>query len=973
MTHSHGFQLTEEQFIDELNSKVQLFRHVKSGAQVMSVVNDDANKCFGITFRTPPSDNTGVPHILEHSVLGGSQKYRVKEPFVELIKGSFKTFLNAMTFSDMTAYPVASTNTKDFYNLVDVYLDAVFNPLIEPHHLEQEGWHYEIENQKDPLIFKGVVFNEMKGSYSSPDRVMSNVVQSALFPDNAYRYDSGGDPKEIPNLTYEQFRTFHETYYHPSNAFIFVYGDDSLDERLELLNSYLQQYDAKEIEADIDLQTPFEQPRSVTQTYSVEADSDYGNKTMVRVSWALPEQPEPEMWMALGVLSYALMGTQASPLRKTLLDSGLGEDTLGGGFSQFLRQPTFSAGMRGIKKEDAEKVEALVLETLEQLASDGFDPELIEAALNSIEFDLRENNTGSFPRGLSMMFQTVTSWMYHQDVFDPLKYEGPLNAVKEKLDKQPDYLMKLIRQFLLDNTHRATVVLEPDPEQQAREEAEEEARLTAVKSKLTESDIDSLIKRTGELKELQSRPDDPAELAKIPRLSLDDLDKEIKTTPTAFTEHSGVEILHHDLFTNGIVYLEVGFNMHNLPQELLPYAKLYSRALTQIGLQDEDYVQLSQRIGRKTGGVYGSTSLSSKVNEDDASAWLFLNGKSTMPQLPEMVDIMRDILLTLDLDNQDRFRQMVLKSKARLEAGIVQSGHSVINMRLGGNFSEAGWAVEQLSGVSYLFFLRDLAERIESDWAGVLADLQAVHQIIVNQNRMICNVTLDQENWEQMSPQLHNFIDEIPPVVDAEYQAWNWEKTAVSEGLTIPAQVNYVGKGGNLHELGYENHGSVIVIRKYLRTSWLWEKIRVMGGAYGAFATFSRHTGVWSYLSYRDPNLLGSLENYDGTAAFLRQGIDEDELTKSIIGAISDLDSYKLPDAKGYSALMRYLTGVTDEDRQKLRDEVLNTTAADFIAFADYLDKLNDSGTVVVLGSSDAINEANEKQGEDWLEVTKVL
>ena len=972
MSDSHGFTLIEEQFIDELNSQVRYYRHNKSGADVMSIINDDENKCFGITFRTPPEDSTGVPHIMEHAVLGGSRKYRVKEPFVELVKGSFKTYLNAMTMSDLTTYPVASTNDKDFYNLVDVYLDAVFHPLIEPHHLEQEGWHYEIENDQDPIIYKGVVFNEMKGSYSNPTQILYKVAQEALFPDNAYRHDSGGDPKEIPNLTYEQFRTFHETYYHPSNAFLFMYGNDDPEQRLRLLNESLAEFDAKEIDAVVTIQDPFSKPSWVKSSYSVEPDSDTSNKGMAMVNWVLPEQPDPEMWMMLSVLSYTLMSTQGSPLRKALIDSGLGEDTIGGGFYQQIRQPLFSAGLRGIRVEDAEKVEALVLSTLTELAEIGLEKELVEAALNTIEFSLRENNTGSFPRGLSLMFRSLSSWAYRHDPFEPLKFEAALTAVTQKLQAQPNYLAGLIQELFLNNSHRATVVLEPDPDLQQKQEAEEKERLAAVKAKLNESEIKSLIQRTQELKKIQSTPDEAAELAKIPRLSLDDLDKESKTIPIEVSQYQGAELLHHDLFTNGIVYLEVGFNMHTIPQALLPYLKLYSRALTEIGTETEDYVKLSQRIGRKTGGVYASTSLFNQFDDDSVCAWLFVSGKSTMSQTADMLAIMRDILTTVKLDNQDRFRQMVLKSKAQLESALVPSGHSVVNTRLNSYFSEGGWASEQLGGISYLFFLRELANTVDEDWPSVLAKLEAIQKILINRNGMVCDVTLDAANWAEFEPNLKRFVDSFA-AAPLEIEAWAWQQTAVSEGLTIPAQVNYVGKGLKLYDHGYQYHGSNEVIRKFLGTTWLWEKIRVMGGAYGGFSTFSRASGVWSYLSYRDPNLLESLRNYDNTADFLRNGIEADELTKSIIGAVSNLDSYQLPDSKGFSSMMRHLSGVTDAVRQKIRDEVLGTTTADFVAFADHLDTVRDEGLITVLGSSDAIAAANAEMGGDWLTIRKVL
>lgn len=965
----HGFELVHEEYIEELNSQAQLFRHLKSGAQLLSLSNDDENKAFGITFRTPTADSTGLPHIMEHSVLGGSRKYQVKEPFIELAKGSFKTFLNAFTSADFTTYPVATTNDKELYNLVDVYLDAVFHPLITPHHLEQEGWHYELNSPDEPLIYKGIVFNEMKGAYSSPEGVLYRFVKQGLFPDNAYQYDSGGDPAEIPNLTYEQFRTFHETYYHPSNSRIFFYGNDPVEKRLALLNDYLADFDAQPVEPDVELHAPFAAPRRISQPYAITADSE--PKSYVMVNWALPELTDPVLRMGLGVLSYAIISTTASPLRKTLIDSNLGSDVIGGGFSNSLRQPAFSVGLKGVDPQHVDQVEALILDSLQKLADEGIEPEMIEAALNSIEFSLRENNTGSFPRGLSLMMRTIRDWVHNQDPLLPLRYEAPLTAVKEQLATDPTILQRYIQQYLLDNPHRLTLILSPDADLQARQEAAEKEKLAALKARLNPQQLQEIIQTTQTLKALQEKPDDPAALATIPRLTLADLDKENKTIPIDVSTLAGGKLVYHDLFTNGIVYVEIGFDLHTLPADLLPFISLYGRALTQVGTQQEDFVKLQQRIGRKTGGLYATHYISAKRNDPEAAAWLFLQGKATMAQAADLLDIARDVLLTVKLDNPARLRQMVHESIARIEAGLIPSGHGVTDGRLRSGYSENAWASEQTSGISYLFFLRQLAEQIETDWPAVLAKLEAVRQTITSRQNLLVNVTLDADNWQQLQPKLADFIAAMPDTAVA-HQTWQWQTNTTTEGLTIPAQVNYVAQGANLYQLGYQLDGSISVINNYLRTTYLWDKIRVQGGAYGGLVSFNPHTGVYTLLSYRDPNLLATLDNYDGVPAFLRQPIHQDELTKSIIGAISGMDAYELPDAKGFTSLARYLTHVTDEYRQQMRDQLLSTTAVHFATLADALDGLKEHGRVVVLGSAEAIGQANSERGGNWLHITKV-
>jgi Zn-dependent M16 (insulinase) family peptidase len=707
----------------------------------------------------------------------------------------------------------------------------------------------------------------------------------------------------------------------------------------------------------------------VTRPYAVTADGE--QKSYVSLNWALPEILDPALQMALGVMSFAVVSTPASPLRKALMDSGLGSDTIGGGISGSLRQATFSTGLKGVEPANADKVEPLVLATLARLADEGIDPEMIEAALNTIEFSLRENNTGSFPRGLSLMVRALRNWVYDEDPLQPLRYEAALTAVKSQLTANPAYLQELIRQYLLQNNHRLTLLLQPDPELQARQDAAEKEKLTAVKARLNERQILDIIQTTQQLKALQEKPDDPELLAAIPRLTLADLDKENKQIPIAISQVHGGEIVYHDLFTNGIVYLEVGLNLHTLPGELLPYVGLYGRALTEVGTETEDFVKLQQRIGRKTGGLYPTRHIASKRGASEAAAWLFLRGKATMAQVDDLLDIVRDVLLTVKLDNRDRLRQMVHESIARLEAGLIPGGHGVVDGRLRSTFSESGWASEQSSGINYLFFLRQLAGQIESDWDSVLASLEQVRQTLTSRHNLIVNVTLDGDNWAQFQPRLTDFIATLPDV-PVSNQPWQWQGDPAPEGLTIPAQVNYVAQGANLYELGYKLDGSISVINNYLRTTYLWEKIRVQGGAYGGMVSFSHHTGVYSLMSYRDPNLLGTLANYDGVPAFLRQPIHQDELSKSIIGAISSMDAYELPDAKGYTSLARYLTNVTAEYRQRIREEVLSTSAADFADLAEVLRGVKEYGRVVVLGSAEAIHQANSERGGNWLRVTKV-
>jgi presequence protease len=969
----HGFELSREERIRELNTRVLRYRHRKTGAEVLSLINGDENKVFGITFRTPPSDSTGVAHILEHSVLCGSRKYPVKEPFVELLKGSLQTFLNAFTYPDKTCYPVASQNVQDFHNLIDVYLDAVFYPRLTPHVLEQEGWHLELERAEDPLIYKGVVYNEMKGAYSSPDSLLSEYSLQSLFPDNPYGLDSGGHPREIPKLTYERFLDFHRKYYHPSNARIFFYGDDDPDRRLRILDEYLGGFEPLVIDSAVPLQPRFPQPRHLIRPYRVgEEESVGGAKAMVSVNWVLAASAETEMNFALRILEYILLGMPGSPLRKALIESGLGEDLVGGGLGTELRQIYFSTGLKGVRIEEKEKVEPLVLSTLSHLAGEGIDPRTIEAAFNTLEFRFRENNTGHFPRGLLLMLRALTTWLYDEDPLLLLAFEGPLNHLKNSLKSEPFFFEEMIREKLLKNPHRTTLFLEPDPGLREREEAEERDHLLKVRDAMTADGEARVIQNTLELKRIQEAPDPPEALAAIPTLKIEDLDPRNKVIPLDLLSFRETKILFHDLPTNGIVYLDLGFNLHVLQENQLPYIPLLGRAFVEMGTEQEDFVSLSQRISRKTGGIWSDSMISASRENKRCEAWLFLRGKVMAGRAEELTQILLDVLLTLRLDDRDRFRRMALEEKARCEERLIPRGHQMVNLRLRSHFGEAHWAAEKMNGISYLIFLRELIRRIDEDWASELATLEEIRRILVNANGLMVNLTMEGEGLSRVEPHLHKLLESLPslPVSAAD---WNPNLAPLHEGLTLPSQVNYVGKGANLYDLGYRFHGSSLVITRYLRTSWLWDRVRVQGGAYGAFCNFDRLSGVLTFVSYRDPNLLKTLEVFDQVPAFLREtNLGRDELNKSIIGAIGDLDTYLLPDAKGYTSMIRHLIGDTEEIRQKMREEILTTTEEDFKAFAPVLDEWKEIGVIKVLGSTGEIGAAASNRA-GWLRILKVL
>ena len=950
----HDFELLRDETISELNIRGLWYRH-RTGCEVVSLINDDENKVFGINFRTPPTDSTGIAHILEHSVLCGSRKYPVKEPFIELIKGSLNTFLNAFTYPDKTCYPVASTNLQDFYNLIDVYLDAVFYPRITPQVLEQEGWHYELENVDDPLSYKGVVFNEMKGAYSDPERVLAEHAQHSIFPDSTYGVDSGGHPRHIPELTFEQFKRFHEDFYHPSNARVYFYGDDEPDRRLELLQEYLADYEPHPVDSTVKPQPRFSEPKKLRFPYAVDEAEGEESKCFVSVNWLLTDDIDADERRALQILDHALIGTPGSPLRKGLIDSGLGEDLTGSGMETDLAQFAYGAGLKGVKAGDVDAVETLVLQLLTDLAQEGIDRGMVEAALHTAEFRLRENNTGGYPRGLVMMLKSLTDWLYGRDPFVPLRFEDSFASLKAKLAEDDRYLENLLQRHLLDNTHRTRVVLEPDVGLAARQEQEEEQRLAAARAAMSDEDLAGLVQATAALKRAQEEPDAPEDLAKLPRLQLSDLEREVKVLPIEEAEVAEVPVLHHNLFTNGIAYFDVGLDLRVLPQELLPYISLFGRALLEMGTKGESFVQLQQRIGAQTGGVWAQSLVGNKLGGDSAATWLFVRGKAMVDRVEDLMAIMRDVLLEGRLDDKERFLQMALEERAGEESSMVPGGHRVVSMRLKAQFDETGWISEQMRGLSYLFFLRELVDEIERDWPAVQARLERIRDLLVNRQGMLCNATLAGADRAGFEGSLAAFLQALP-MAERTLETWSPNLGAANEGLTAPAQVNYVGKAANLFDLGYELDGSSSVITRYLATTWLWDRVRVQGGAYGAFCSFDPFSGVLSYVSYRDPNVRETLGIYDQSGQFLRQHpISEDELSKAIIGTIGDFDSYQLPDAKGYTSMVRHLTGIDDGYRQKIRDEVLATNAECFAGFAKMLDEVAAAGRVAVLGSVEAI------------------
>ncbi|MDE7371398.1 MAG: insulinase family protein [Desulfovibrio sp.] len=968
----HGFSLAEERELPEVGGTARLWRHDATGAELLSIVNADENKCFGVSFRTPPADSTGVAHILEHSVLCGSERYPVKEPFVELLKGSLQTFLNAFTFPDKTCYPVASANLQDFYNLIDVYLDAVFHPRISEDIFRQEGWHVEAAPGDAPWTYKGVVYNEMKGAYSSPDSVLAEKSQQAVFPDTLYSLDSGGDPERIPDLAYTAFKEFHRRHYQPGNARFFFWGDDPEDARLARIDAELQRLASRRPEpADeaVPLQKRLAAPRRVEVPYAAGPGE---TRALFTINWLLGERGDVHEALLMEMLEHILEGLPGSPLRLALISSGLGEDTTGCGLETDLRQMYYSTGLKGVAPEDVPRAEALILDTLRGLAENGIPAEAVEAAVNSVEFAYRENNSGRFPRGLAAMIQSLSTWLYDGDPLAPLAWEAPLEAIKARIAAGEPVFEEALRRNFLDNPHRAHVVLLPDTSLGDERLAAEAARLEALRAASSPEARERLEEETRHLEEAQAAPDSPEALATIPALGLSDLPPRNMPLPLA-ERNIPQTALAHELPTAGIAYASLLLPVKQIPERLLPLLPLFCRSLTETGTARRDMAALGAHMAAKTGGV-GATPLTGlRLGSRETFCHVALSGKAVYDKIPDLFAIMEEVLLEPARDPamlRERLGQMLLEEKARLEYGIQAAGHATVGARLRARYTGEGALAEQLAGLTYLESVRALLRRLEEAPETVLADLEELRRHIVTGSGVIFDCTAEASGLALAERYAAPLLARLPgapaesaddpDLMDIRHLA-PMTGLPQAEALLTPAQVNYVGKAANLYDLGYEWHGSASVILRYLRMGRLWDEVRVRGGAYGVFCNLDRVGGTLVCASYRDPNVERTLAAYDGLADFLRAAApDSGRLTQAIVGAGGDLDTYLLPDARGARALGTWLAGNTEELRQRTREEMLATTAEDFVRFADTLEAAAEAGEICVLGGQKAENAAQE-------------
>ncbi len=955
-----GFTLNEERQVEEINSTARIFRHKKSGAELLHLENNDKNKVFVITFKTLPADSTGIPHILEHSVLCGSRKFPTKEPFVELAKGSLKTFLNAMTYPDKTMYPIASTNDKDFFNLMDVYLDAVFYPRIHsyPQIFMQEGWHYELDEKDGEIIYKGVVYNEMKGAYSSPEQILFRKIRQSLFPDNVYGVDSGGDPDVIPNLTYEQFTAFHKKYYHPSNSRIFLYGNGNIDKQLQFLNDqYLKDFNTIQVESEILLHESFSEPKEIVDYYPISQDENENQKTYLSLNFVTGNVTNAETYLALDILLHILLDTPASPLKEALLKAKICKDVFGS-FQGDLLQPIFNVVIKNSEQNLKEKFQRIVFDTLHELVKDGIDKKLIESSINITEFKLREADFGIWPKGLVYCGLCMNSWIYDDHPTKHLEYEPLLEKIKSALTT--DYFEKLIDQYLLNNNHRTLLMLLPQKGLIEETEVRIHSHLKEYKSTLSDEECDDLVKQTEKLKFWQTQLDSPEDLEKIPMLSLVDIKREAEVLALVEKEESGVKVLTHPIFTSGITYLNLYFDTTCVKKEELQYIPLLTRLLGEISTEKHHYSDLSNEINIHTGGI-DFVMNNFTENEDDCIYYpkLTIQSKALINKIPKLFDLIREIINKTSFEDANRIREIVQETKSRMEMKISQAGHLVASSRLFSYFSPAGKYGELTGGLSYYKFIVDLEKNFNEKIEKVTANLLQVSKLIFNRNNLLVSLTQPEEHYIRFQKPFEKFVGDLSDRQLGRYD-YEFQTSLGNEGLLTPAKVQYVTKGFNFRRLGYKYSGSILVFSKIASLDYLWNRIRVQGGAYGSFAIFGR-SGNMFFGTYRDPNLSETLNVFNEMDSFFHQfNPGEREMTKYIIGTISDLDTPLTPSLKGITATSRYISNITQEDVQKDRDEVLATTPEQVRQFSETVRELMKEGYICVLGNENKIKENKE-------------
>ena len=953
------YEILDEHRVEDVQSDGFILRHKKSGARIAILSNNDDNKVFYIGFRTPPEDETGVPHIIEHTTLCGSKKFPVKDPFIELAKGSLNTFLNAMTYPDKTVYPVASCNDQDFKNLMDVYLDAVFNPNITKYEeiFKQEGWHYELTGKDDELKINGVVYNEMKGAYSSPDEVLSSQIYRSLFPDNTYSKDSGGNPEYIPKLTYEAYLDFYHKYYHPSNSYIYLYGDMDVVERLEWLDKeYLSLYDYKKVNSEINKQPAFDEIKNVEAQYSITMDDSQENKTYLSYNRVVGDTLDEMLYQAFDVLDYALVSSPGAPVKQALIDAGIGDDVYGS-YDAGILQPVFSFVAKNANASQADEFESIIESTLKEVVKTGINKEALLAGINSSEFKFREADFGQFPKGLLFGLNCLDSWLFDDmKPFIHLECLGTFAKLRKAVDT--DYFEKLIQEYLLDNTHGSSVTVKPKRGLGNEREEALAKELSDYKASLSDEEIKKLIEDTEHLKKYQEEPSSDEDLRKLPMLTRADMKKNAMPFSNIEDELSDVKVVRHDIESNGIDYISFLFDAGDFAQSELGYLGFFTNALGLVSTEKYSYTDLANATNIYTGGI--STGTASHPDIKDRNNFVFkfeVKLKVLEKNLDKALELMEQMLLTSDFTDTKRLGELVAQIKARLQANLSSSGHLVAAMRSMSSFSRYALYQDELKGVAFYRSICRIEKELSESPKSVSDKLAAIAKKLFARNRMLISFTGNNEAYGNAKPSLEKVIAGFDKMSAVGNQAEVHFNTA-KEAFIDASQIQYVAKTGDFICEGYEYTGALRLLRIILSYDYLWINVRVKGGAYGCMNTFLR-SGESYFVSYRDPNLSDTLDVYDRIPEYIKSfSPDERDMTKYIIGTFSALDTPMNPEAKGSRSLSAYLEGITYEQIQKERNEILNAQPEDIRRLADLVEAVLKKDSICVIGNENMIKES---------------
>lgn len=953
------YEILDEHRVEDVQSDGFILRHKKSGARIAVLSNNDDNKVFYIGFRTPPEDETGVPHIIEHTTLCGSKKFPVKDPFIELAKGSLNTFLNAMTYPDKTVYPVASCNDQDFKNLMDVYLDAVFNPNITKYEeiFKQEGWHYELTGKDDELKINGVVYNEMKGAYSSPDEVLSSQIYRSLFPDNTYSKDSGGNPEYIPKLTYEAYLDFYHKYYHPSNSYIYLYGDMDVVERLEWLDKeYLSLYDYKKVNSEINKQPAFDEIKNVEAQYSITMDDSQENKTYLSYNRVVGDSLDEMLYQAFDVLDYALVSSPGAPVKQALIDAGIGDDVYGS-YDAGILQPVFSFVAKNANASQADEFESIIENTLKEVVKTGINKEALLAGINSSEFKFREADFGQFPKGLLFGLNCLDSWLFDDmKPFIHLECLGTFAKLRKAVDT--DYFEKLIQEYLLDNTHGSSVTVKPKRGLGNEREEALAKELSDYKASLSDEEIKKLIEDTEHLKKYQEEPSSDEDLRKLPMLTRADMKKNAMPFSNIEDELLDVKVVRHDIESNGIDYISFLFDAGDFAQSELGYLGFFTNALGLVSTEKYSYTDLANATNIYTGGI--STGTASHPDIKDRNNFVFkfeVKLKVLEKNLDKALELMEQMLLSSDFTDTKRLGELVAQIKARLQANLSSSGHLVAAMRSMSSFSRYALYQDELKGIAFYRSICRIEKELSESPKSVSDKLAAIAKKLFARNRMLISFTGNNEAYGNAKPSLKKVIAGFNKMSAIGNQAEVHFNTA-KEAFIDASQIQYVAKTGDFICEGYEYTGALRLLRIILSYDYLWINVRVKGGAYGCMNTFLR-SGESYFVSYRDPNLSDTLDVYDRIPEYIKSfSPDERDMTKYIIGTFSALDTPMNPEAKGSRSLSAYLEGITYEQIQKERNEILNAQPEDIRRLADLVEAVLKKDSICVIGNENMIKES---------------